>query len=297
MTADRLTIAGHDPVNDYYNRNTGRFLRYGGGGQAAAIHRQLWAPGVIDVNQAFLYVNALVSRAIQPALEGAPEARLLDLGCGVGGTATWIAERVGAQVIGVTNSSVQVQLAQERAAHLGLAQTCSFVQADFLDLPDLGQIQAAWAIESFAHACDGYRFLEQAASSLAEGGRLVICDDFLSEEMRIGNSMEAATWVERFRRGWRLGNLYTPSQVDSLVRQFGLRLVQAYDLSSYLRPFSPGRMALMKLLTTLPLRSAYWDNLTGGTALQVCQARGWIQYHLLVWEKSNPDPIGSYNQA
>jgi hypothetical protein len=43
-----------DDVARYYDANTRRFLRLGGGGQMAAIHRPIWAPGVQTAGQAFL---------------------------------------------------------------------------------------------------------------------------------------------------------------------------------------------------------------------------------------------------
>jgi hypothetical protein len=38
-------------------------------------------------------------------------------------------------------------------------------------------------------------------------------------------------------------------------------------------------------LTRLPVRSAYWQNLSGGSALQVCVAHGWTRYLALIFEK------------
>ena len=41
-----------------------RFLRLAGSGEAAAIHRQIWAPGVETPEEAFLYLNRLVCKRI-----------------------------------------------------------------------------------------------------------------------------------------------------------------------------------------------------------------------------------------
>ncbi|MBN1145792.1 MAG: methyltransferase domain-containing protein [Anaerolineales bacterium] len=272
-------------VARYYDQNTWRFLRFGGSGEAAAIHRQIWAQGVDSAQEAFLYLNRLAAQAIQPALPPPPAAaRLLDLGCGVGGTATWMAEHLPhVQVIGVTNSAVQRQIAAERAESLGLGERCHFIQADFMHLPPLGPVQAAYAIESFIHAPDPLRFFEAVAGQLAIGGRLVVCDDFLTSAPL---DARANRWVERFREGWQVNSLLPAQQVKDLAQRAGLRLVEEHDLSAYLRPFPPILLNLMKLVTRLPLRSAYWDNLSGGAALQVCIQNGWSEYRALVWEKA-----------
>jgi len=282
MTSQAYSSPGilSDPVARYYDENTSRFLRLGGGGEAAAIHRKIWAPGVKKAQEAFIYLNRLVALEVALVLPQPPaQARLLDLGCGVGGTSTWVAQELGVQVVGVSNSTTQVSLARDRLGWLGLEGQCSFVQADFHHLPNLGVFHAAYAIESFTHSSDPVRFFEQAASSLVPGGRLVICDDYLADVE------SKAVWIERFKQGWHLGSLLPVETVASLAQVAGLRLAKAQDLTPYLRVSPSARLALMKVLTRLPIRNAYWQNLSGGTALQVCLVQGWTQYWVLTFVK------------
>lgn len=44
-------------------------------------------------------------------------------------------------------------------------------------------------------------------------------------------------------------------------------------------------LGMMKIMTRLPLGSSYWQNLSGGTALQVCAKERWTKYCALVFEK------------
>jgi SAM-dependent methyltransferase len=273
-----------EQVAAYYDSNTRRFLRFGGSGLTAAIHRQIWAPGVENAQQAFLYLNQLVARAVQPALGLQSAPRLLDLGCGVGGTATWLAEHLDVSVVGVTNSAVQRDYAVDRARRLGLADRCRFILADFMRLPPLGPLNAAYAIESFVHASDGERFFSQINGQLIPGGRLVVCDDFLSEPGTAPDG-QASYWLDRFQRDWHVHTLVTSAVVQDIARRAGFRLVEAVDLSAYLRSFHPIVLRLVAWLTRLPLRSPYWQNLSGGAALQVCVLRGWTRYLVLTFEK------------
>jgi cyclopropane fatty-acyl-phospholipid synthase-like methyltransferase len=273
-----------EQVAAYYDANTRRFLHFGGSGKTAAIHRQIWAPGVETAEQAFGYLNQLVADAVRPALHLQKPARLLDLGCGVGGTATWLVERMGISVVGVTNSVVQQKHAAERSRNLGLEERCQFLLADFMDLPDAGAFNAANAIESFVHTPDAERFFIQVNQQLLGGGRLVICDDFLAEHETIPDGA-AATWLIRFQRDWHINTLVTLSAAQAMAQRAGFRLVEATDLSSYLPSFHPILLSTVAWLTQLPVRSAYWQNLSGGTALQVCVSRGWTRYLALIFEK------------
>jgi len=286
-------------VAAYYDQNTARFLRLGGSRETTAIHRALWADGVQDTAQAFAYLNQVVADAVAPLLQADGAARLLDLGCGVGGTATWLAERLRVQVVGITNSAVQRQAAVERAARLGLAGRCTFQLADFMGLgtPGAGEpgglFSAAYAIETFVHAPDAAGFFRQAASQLIPGGRLVICDDFLSEAgASVLGKAPSAGWLLRFQRNWHIHNLLTVAQADGLAQQAGFSRLHFHDLTPSIRSFHPLALYAISILTRLPLRGAYWQNLSGGTALQVCLRRGWTQYHALIWEKARK-PFGS----
>lgn len=269
-------------IAHYYNANTSHFLRLGGSGSAAAIHRAIWAPGVLNKDQAFTYLNALVADAVQPLLGVAPgNVRMLDLGCGVGGTSTWLAQALGIKVTGISLSAAQIEIARERAQKLGLTQQVDFVLADFSALPEMAAAQAACAIESFVHANNSAAFFAMAAQQIQPGGRLIICDDFLNPP----HSAKALEWIGRFIRGWHLNNL---QPVDEVLRQAelaGFRLLEAHDLSPFVRSFPTPLLWSLTTLTRLPVPWAYWHNLSGGSALQVCLRRGWTKYWALVWER------------
>lgn len=269
-------------IAQYYDSNTARFLRLGGSGEVAAIHRAIWAPGVTRKEEAFAYLNQLVANALLPVLPADPaEARLLDLGCGVGGTATWLARALGVQVTGVTISQAQVQLAQQRAAALGLAERVRFAQGSFSAMPALSASHGAYAIESFVHADDAAGFFTMASRHLLPGGRLVLCDDFLNPP----HTPDAHACVARFRRGWHLNTLLSEEDTCALAASAGFTLVQVQDLSAHLRGFHPVILGAVSALTRVPLPWAYWHNLAGGTALQRCVKKGWTRYLALVWER------------
>jgi SAM-dependent methyltransferase len=269
-------------IAQYYDANTARFLSLGGSGEVAAIHRAIWAPGVTTRAQAFGFLNQLVANALQGALpEDAAAAHVLDLGCGVGGTATWVAQALGVQVTGVTISPAQVALAQQRARALGLQERVHFALGSFAAMPALPASHGAYAIESFVHADDAAAFFAMAAQQLQPGARLVLCDDFLHPP----HAPEARECVNRFRRGWHLNTLLSEEDTCALAASAGFRLLEVHDLSAYLRGFHPVVLWAVSTLTRVPLPWAYWHNLAGGTALQRCVKKGWTRYLALVWER------------
>ena len=94
-------------------------------------------------------------------------SRILDIGCGFGGTSLHLAEKYGASVTGITISPVQVQMAKEAAAK-------SRLDANFL-LMDAEQMQFAepfdllWSVESISHYSDPRTFFASAVKFLKPG--------------------------------------------------------------------------------------------------------------------------------
>ena len=81
--------------------------------------------------------------------------RVLDVGCGVGGPAREIAHFSGATIVGINNNQFQVDRANKYTAKAGLADTVSFVKADFMALAEhFGEnsFDAVYAIEATVHA-------------------------------------------------------------------------------------------------------------------------------------------------
>lgn len=272
-------------VAEYYDENTQPFLNFFGSGTGvAAIHRQIWGPGVTTERDAFEFLNQLVIDELDlRSLQDLEGLKVLDLGCGIGGTATWLAQRSAAQILGLTISGVQAQLATERAHKLGVAAQCEFRQGDFLHLPEAGLFAAAYAIESFVHAEDPARFFAEAARVLAPGGRLIICDDFLTERP---TPPEAERWLELFQTGWHLANLNTVPAAQKHASAAGFRFLTGQPLSQYLKPVPAWVVNLgAALLNLTPKNSKYWQSLRGSTALQKCIREGWTEYHALVWER------------
>lgn len=271
----------------YYDRNTTHFLRYGGSEATGAIHRQVWAPGVKNKRQALEYLNRMVAVKLE-SLVGSESrtARVLDLGCGVGGTATWLAGVLDVEVLGITNSAVQHQLAVQRAEGLNLADHCRFIQADFSNLPEIGWFNAVYLIEAFTHAPSAGSLLSSIWEHLLPGGRLVIADDFRSPEVHdLSGFSPAGYWLQQFQHGWQLNSLLSREEIIALASRAGFRLIKELDLTPCLRVLPWYLLKPASFVTRLPFHQVYWQNLKGGIALQICIQQGWTKYHFMVWEK------------
>lgn len=258
-------------VRHYYDANTWKFLLTG---SHRAIHRELWGPGVTTRAEAVDHAHALVLDELSP-----DDRRVLDLGCGVGAAAVYLARRRPAEVVGVSISPTQIRLAERFAAGSEpLRGRVRFVAADFTALPEyLAGFDLAFAIESFVHADPASAFFRQAARALRPGGTLVVIDD-----VRTGDPADPR--LGDFRRGWHAAALVSVSEIDALAADAGLSLVATRDLSSLQRLGRPrDRLvrAVQPVLRRVRDRSVWAESLVGGDALQRCHRAGLLEYRLL----------------
>ncbi|MET7426420.1 methyltransferase domain-containing protein [Dactylosporangium sp. NPDC005555] len=102
-------------------------------------------------------------------------ARVLDVGCGIGGPAMHLAGPLGCTVEGVTLSAAQAARANEKAAELGLGERTNFRQCDFManDYPD-ASFDVVWAVESLMHIADREAFFAEVLRVLKPGGTVAI---------------------------------------------------------------------------------------------------------------------------
>ncbi|HXS39038.1 MAG TPA: cyclopropane-fatty-acyl-phospholipid synthase family protein [Stellaceae bacterium] len=79
----------------------------------------------------------------------APGQRVLDIGCGWGGLALYLAQECDVQVTGITLSVEQLRVAERRAATLGLADRVKFELKDYREIT--GQFDRIVSVGMFEH--------------------------------------------------------------------------------------------------------------------------------------------------
>lgn len=147
---------------------------------ATAFYRLLWGPHIHhglwrgdespEVAQRQL-IDAVATRA--GVCDG---ARVVDVGCGMGGSSVHLAKHYGADVTGVTLSGVQRFWAGLGATVRGVGRRTRFVRADAeqIDYPP-HTFDVVWSIECTEHLFDKAAFFRKAARWLKPGGRLAVC--------------------------------------------------------------------------------------------------------------------------
>jgi SAM-dependent methyltransferase len=125
--------------------------------------------------------------------------RLLDLGCGSGAAANYIAGRSNVDITCITNSSVQEDICRRKFKKFGGRVRVIVADFDALDLPD-ASFDAIYSLESIGYTKDIEAWLARYWRMLKPGGRLLIRSpgslDFCRREKDYKN-------VTAFFNNWR----------------------------------------------------------------------------------------------
>jgi cyclopropane-fatty-acyl-phospholipid synthase len=99
-----------------------------------------------------------------------PGAKVLDIGCGWGGLALYLAEIAGANVTGITLSQEQYKRAQNRALERGVTANTTFRLVDYRDVD--GRFDRIVSVGMFEHVGVGFYdvFFRRCAQLLADDG-------------------------------------------------------------------------------------------------------------------------------
>jgi tocopherol O-methyltransferase len=101
--------------------------------------------------------------------------QILDVGCGIGGSSLYLAQKFNAGAIGITLSPVQAARATERAKEAGLATEVQFQVADALNMPFADDsFDFVWSMESGEHMPDKEKFLAECYRVLKPGGTFLM---------------------------------------------------------------------------------------------------------------------------
>ena len=217
MSAEPLSeiAAYYDYTEPFYRR----FWHKETGG----VHYGLWEPGTKHLRDALLNTN----RVLADIAEVCSHDTVLDAGCGVGGSALWLAARTGAHVTGITISDKQLAVAHNAQTRSPHADKLDFQKRDFMRtrFPD-AQFNVFWAVESLCHASDKRGVLKEAYRVLKPGGRVVIADGFLDREP--GDAGEAKN-LRSFCGGLAVPELARPNDFAAALAAAGFGSIQRWD--------------------------------------------------------------------
>jgi len=123
-----------------------------------------------------------------------PNMTVLDIGCGLGGGAFYLAQQFGARVHGLDLSTNMLALARERCQALGLDALVTFTHGDILACDAVAMVDLAYSRDVFLHIHDKARLLQVIHRALKPNGVLLFTDYCRGEDEP---SAEFAAYIQQ----------------------------------------------------------------------------------------------------
>lgn len=162
---------------------------------------------------------------------------ILDAGCGVGGSARYLAQRFGANVLGLTLSPVQAEQGMRFTKKAKLESRVEIAAQDLMSLsPDKGPFTLIWSLESAEHIGDKKRLLELFYDLLTPGGQFLMatwCHRNEPPELKTSETKLLESLCELYH----LPPMISVKRFEQLALDTGFREVKSGDWSQAVAPF------------------------------------------------------------
>lgn len=154
------------------------------------------------------------------------DQKLLDIGCGMGGSSIYLSRTRGCTAVGVTLSRVQRRWAAVSAMLHGVRRRTDFHQADAEGVDFAPEsFDVVWSIECTEHLFDKPRFFQRAARWLKPGGTVAICAWLAGERLDEQKTQQVYDVCE----GFLCPSLGTRADYVAWLQAAGLKDVEAHD--------------------------------------------------------------------
>lgn len=173
-------------------------------------------------------------------VEGEKVARVVDVGCGVGGSSRHIARKYACTAQGITLSPYQAKRGNELAKEQGLQETASFQVADALDMPfEDSTFNLVWSLESGEHMPEKPKFVNEMFRVAQPGGRIILvtwCHRDLEKDERSLTKKENKL-LDKINRAYYLPRWCSVSDYVELFEKEGAVDIKREDWSYIIAPF------------------------------------------------------------
>lgn len=233
----------NDDIAEYYNTTQNHYENWWKLKDAHALHYGIWEEHTKNFTEALINTNKVLADLAQITASD----HVLDAGCGVGGTAFYLAKEKGTTVTGISLSEKQLNTANKTASSFNLENRVTFHNMDYCNtsFPD-ASFDVIWACESMCHAAEKNAFLNECYRLLKKGGRLIISDYFLTPEKE-DNKQLITKWIKT----WGVPHVIKEKRFVEFAYQSDFSDVQFFDFTNNIQR-SAKRMYRFSLAGMIP---------------------------------------------
>lgn len=273
-------------IREFYDASSGLWEQVWG----EHMHHGYYEPGAERVSRRQAQID-LIDRLLAWSFREQSElpsiSTVLDVGCGIGGSSLYLAERLHARATGITLSPVQAERARERARELQLSDRADFQVADALAMPFAdNSFDFVWTLESGEHMADKQQFLAECQRVLKPGGRIALATWCHRDGELTGAERRH---LDKIYDVYCLPYVVSLSEYEAIARSQQWQDIRTADWSEQVAPFWDVVIDSAKDISVLPrLLMAGWGTIRAALSLRLMSrgyARGLVKFGLLTATK------------
>lgn len=203
---------------------------------ATPFYRLLWGPHIhhglwLDANATPYEAQCQLTDTLAQLAQITKSDKVLDVGCGMGGSSLRLAKQIGCHCHGVTLSPVQKRWAATSAVLKGLANRAKFQAAD-VETIEFGSssFDVLWSVECTEHLYDKSAFFLKSGKWVRSGGRLAIVVWFQGSNPKTPGHQER---VEELCRRFVCPSFATVSEYSTWLKAAGYDRITHHDWSQH----------------------------------------------------------------
>ena len=191
----------------------------------------LWEKGTKNLTEALGNLNLKMAEMA----EIDKNSFVLDAGCGVGGTAIYLAKHFGCKVVGISITERQVELARKNAKAAGVDHLVQFETQNFMSTNFKEEtFDAVIGMESICYARPKLDFLKEAKRVLKKGGRLVLAENLQGKAEL--TEKEVTILYRKGFNGCKVQSLDTEANYRRNLKTMNFKTIECIDKSKAVRP-------------------------------------------------------------
>lgn len=195
--------------------------------------------------------------------------RILDAGCGVGGSARLLAHKFDASVLAVTLSPVQAENGRRYNQEAELENRITIEARDMMSLQGKDEkFDLIWSMESAEHIADKEALLQMFYDLLLPGGRLIMATWCHRDEPPVLKSDEQSL-LSRIYGLYHLPPMVSVEVLENITRKVGFTEVKSEDWSDNVAPFWKAVIqSVFQWRSITGLMDAGWSTIKGAWAMR-----------------------------